>query len=337
MNSNNNSNSPVVVTGAAGFIGARLAARLLNTVTPVIAVDEYSSIESRPEIASIYQDMAPKEIIKKDDFLGWLDSISGGQISGIIHMGACTDTTQYDEEFLDKVNTTYSRRLWDAAARLEIPFLYASSAAVYGDGAKGYNDETLPEAFSPLNPYGESKHRFDVWALGEGQKSQPPTWAGFRFFNVYGFGEAHKKRMASILYQAFLQILEQGEVRLFRSHKNGIADGHQSRDFVFVDDVVDVLAFAWQDGLPNGIYNLGTGQARTFLDLSNAAFAALDREPKIRFIDTPAEIRPKYQYFTEAKMEKLKRCGYICPFTSLEEGARRYWKSLECELAAKEK
>lgn len=334
MKPKKNSNLPVIVTGAAGFIGARLASRLLGDGIRVIAVDEISNFESRPEITSIYQEKAPEKTIGRDDFPDWLDSRSGSKIAGIIHMGACTDTTQYDEIYLDKVNTAYTRRVWNSAAKLGLPLLYASSAAVYGDGSMGYDDEILPNMFSPLNPYGESKHRFDVWALGEGQKARPPTWAGFRFFNVYGFGEAHKKRMASVLYQAFVQILEQGEVHLFRSHKEGIADGHQSRDFIFVEDVVDVLAHVWQSGLPDGIYNLGTGRARTFLDLANAAFAALEREVKIRFIDTPAQIRPRYQYFTEARMGKLKRGGHISSFTSIEEGARRYWDRLKKELPA---
>ncbi len=318
-----------VVTGAAGFIGSRLAARLISGGERVIAVDERRHFEARPEIAVIYRNAPPAEILGTEALPERLEKTSTGEVSGVIHLGACTDTMQSDEDYLDRMNTAYTRRLWELTARMEVPFLYASSAAVYGDGSNGYGDETPPGELTPLNPYGDSKHRFDIWAMGDGQKSRPPAWAGFRFFNVYGFGEAHKKKMASVFYQAFVQILERGEVRLFRSHKAGIADGHQSRDFIFVEDVVDVLCHAWQKGLPDGIYNLGTGEARTFLDLAHAAFGAMGREPKVAFIDTPPQIRTQYQYFTEAKMEKLLRNGYAAPFTSLEEGARRYWERLK--------
>ena len=323
----NATRDPVVVTGAAGFIGARLASRLAGEGKKVVAVDERRHFDDRPEIAAIHREGAPELIIETGELMDWLRD--SPRISGIIHLGACTDTTEYNETLLERTNTDYSRRLWEAAARLGAPFLYASSAAVYGDGSKGYDDRTPPEALTSLNPYGESKRRFDIWALNEGSKTPPPAWAGFRFFNVYGFGEAHKKKMSSVLYQAFVQILEQGEVRLFRSHREGIADGHQRRDFIHVEDVVDALAHTWRNGLPDGIYNLGTGRARTFLDLANAVFAAMDWEPRIRFIDTPAQIRPRYQYFTEARMDKLTESGYGASFTPLEEGAERYWKRLK--------
>ena len=329
MNSTVNHAAPVIVTGAAGFIGARLASRIARDGTQVIAVDETHHFEARAEIASLYQGAPPHRINGMNDLPDWLDGPDSNEISGILHLGACTDTTEYDEGFLEKVNTAYTRRLWEIATRRKIPFLYASSAAIYGDGSSGYDDETHPEEYEPLNPYGDSKHRFDIWALGENIENRPPTWAGFRFFNVYGFGEAHKEKMSSVFYQAFVQILERGEVSLFRSHKQGVADGHQSRDFIYVEDVVKVLVHAWRKGLPDGIYNLGTGQARTFLDLTNAAFAAMGREPKIKFIDTPPNIRSRYQYFTEAKMDKLNRSGYTTPFTSLEDGAKLYWERLK--------
>ncbi len=330
-----NGGKPVIVTGAAGFIGARLAARLAGAGERVIAVDEAPHFEARPEIVNIYQGCAPARIAGMDDLPSLIDEAPG--VSAIFHLGACTDTTQYDEDYLDRVNTAYTRRLWEIAAKRGIPFLYASSAAVYGNGSKGYDDGTPPGALASLTPYGDSKLRFDAWALGEGQKSPPPAWWGFRFFNVYGFGEAHKKKMASVLYQAFVQILEQGEVRLFRSHKDGIADGHQERDFIYVEDVVDVLIHARRAEMPDGIYNLGTGRARTFLDLARAAFASMGWEPKIRVIDTPPQIRPRYQYFTEAKMDKLRAGGYTAPFTPLEEGAGRYWERLKGVLTAQGK
>ncbi len=334
MSASLNGPPAVIVTGAAGFIGARLAARLIGEGERVIAVDAPRHFEARPENTAIYRDGPPTEILDVEKLPGRLERSASGEISGVIHLGACTDTTEFDEILLDQVNTAYTRHLWELAARLGIPLLYASSAAVYGDGSRGYDDKTPPEAFTPLNPYGNSKLLFDIWAAGEGQKRRPPAWTGFRFFNVYGFGEAHKEKMASVFYQAFVQIMESGEMRLFRSHKEGVADGHQSRDFIFVEDVVDVLCHAWQKGLPDGIYNLGTGKARTFLDLAHAAFAAMGREPRIDFIDTPPEIRARYQYFTEARMDKLLGSGYTGPFTPLEEGARRYWERLKESLTA---
>lgn len=321
--------STVIVTGAAGFIGARLAARLIEEGENVVAVDAPHHFDTRPEISFIYRDKYPVEILDLESLPRWMEKSGSSKIAGIIHMGACTDTTESDESLLERMNTSYTRCLWEWAARLEIPFLYASSAAVYGNGEQGYDDETPPSTFTPLNPYGKSKLRFDIWAASEGQQFRPPTWAGFRFFNVYGFGEAHKKKMASVFYQAFSQITERGEMRLFRSHKEGISDGFQSRDFIFVEDVVDVLCHAWQKGLPDGFYNLGTGVARTFLDLAHAVFDAMGREPRVVFIDTPLGIREQYQYFTKAKMDKLLESGFTGSFTSIEEGSQRYWEQLK--------
>lgn len=203
-------------------------------------------------------------------------------------------------------------------------FVYASSAATYGDGSLGYDDdESAIAALRPLNPYGVSKQRFDLFVLEEESKGvAPPAWAGFKFFNVYGFGERHKRRMASVVLQAFDQIRERRSVRLFRSHREGIADGHQTRDFIHVADVVDVLHFALERPLARGIYNLGTGRGRTFLDLALATFVALGVPPRIEFIDTPEDLRGRYQYFTEARMAKLRTAGWTRPFTSLEDGVR---------------
>jgi ADP-L-glycero-D-manno-heptose 6-epimerase len=208
--------------------------------------------------------------------------------------------------------------------------IYASSAATYGDGAQGYDDdESKLGLLKPLNLYGESKHKFDLWALEQEKRGvQPPHWAGFKFFNVYGFGERHKGRMASVVLHSSTQIKSQGFVRLFKSHREGIADGHQKRDFVYVGDVISVLHFALDQPISRGIFNLGTGQARTFLDLTRAVFKAMHREEKIDFVDTPVEIRDKYQYFTEARMQKLKSAGYTQPFTSLEEGVKAYLERL---------
>ncbi|MBI3024920.1 MAG: ADP-glyceromanno-heptose 6-epimerase [Candidatus Tectomicrobia bacterium] len=315
----------VLVTGAAGFIGARLAERLIQEGEEVAACDAPGHFKARSEIAALFKACPPGQVVDREKLPAWLAGLRPGSVGAIFHMGACTDTTNYDEAYMERMNTACTRTLWGLAARLKAPFLYASSAAVYGDGARGYDDAIPPEAFSPLNPYGWSKQRFDAWALGEGQSERPPRWAGFRFFNVYGFAETHKGKMASVLRQAFTQIQERGRVRLFRSHRAGIADGRQKRDFILAEDLVDVLLHAWRRGLPDGIYNLGTGRARTFLDLVQAAFAAVGAEPRIDFIDMPPHIRERYQYFTEARMEKLRAAGYRRPFAPIDEGAARYW------------
>ncbi len=268
-------------------------------------------------------------MIDRDQLLGWLEA-ERPALAGIVHLGACTDTTEMDVAYLERVNLAYSQALWRFASREGVPFVYASSAATYGDGSQGYDDdESQIASLRPLNPYGESKQRFDVWALEEEARgSRPPAWSGFKFFNVYGFGERHKGRMSSVVLQAFDQIRQTGEATLFRSHRSGVADGHQTRDFVFVADVVEVLHFALATPLRRGIYNLGTGQGRTFLDLARATFSALGAEPRIRFVDTPAGIRERYQYFTEARMEKLRAAGYARGFTPLEAGVRQYVERL---------
>ena len=251
-------------------------------------------------------------------------AIDFSKVDGIIHLGACTDTTEMRVDFLTDVNLEYTKALWKIATEYKIPFVYASSAATYGSGELGYDDdESKMPQLKPLNPYGDSKLQFDLWALKEEQKGEtPPSWSGFKFFNVYGFGERHKIKMASVVFQGFEQIREHGKLQLFKSHRAGIADGEQKRDFVYVGDVVDVLLFAIKGALKRGIYNLGSGKARSFLDLAKATFKALGKEPHIAFIDTPIEIRDRYQYFTEANMQKLRKAGYTREFTSLEEGVK---------------
>jgi ADP-L-glycero-D-manno-heptose 6-epimerase len=313
--------APLLVTGAAGFIGARFVASCAERGIPFVAADEPAHFVDRKE----HRQLAFGQIIDRERLLEWLET-SRPPLRGIVHLGACTDTTQMDRDYLRRVNVAYSQSLWRYAAGHGLPFVYASSAATYGDGAEGYeDDESRISGLRPLNPYGESKQIFDLWALEEASRGfAPPIWSGFKFFNVYGFGERHKGRMSSVVLQSFDQILRSGEVTLFRSHRPGIEDGHQKRDFVYVRDVVEVLHFALEKPLTRGIYNLGTGRARTFLDLVHATFAALGAPPRVRFVDTPAEIRDRYQYFTEARMEKLRAAGYDVAFTSLEEGVRRY-------------
>ena len=311
---------PLLVTGAAGFIGARFVATRAGA-RPVISVDAKAHFLERPEHAGI--DFGT--VIDRDDLPAFLADVHP-VLAGIVHLGACTDTTELDVDYLTRVNLDYTKLLWRHATQHRIPFVYASSAAVYGDGALGYDDaDELTPRFTPLNPYGDSKLQFDVWALGEERaRRTPPAWSGFRFFNVYGPGERHKGKMASVVLHAFDQIRAGGEVTLFRSHKAGVADGEQKRDFVYVDDVVDVLDFALRAPLARGIYNLGTGSARTFLDLVRATFAALGAPEKIRFVDTPEAIRERYQYFTEARMDRLRAAGWQRPFTGLEDGVARY-------------
>lgn len=317
---------PLIVTGAAGFVGARAVEAANRRGTPVISVDDPAFFDQRPEHTGL--DFG--RIVGRDELLDWLRS-DRPALSGIVHMGACTDTTELDEDFLRRVNLEYSQGLWEHGAAEGVPLVYASSAATYGDGALGYDDdEARMGELKPLNPYGQSKLDFDLWALERERAGvAPPAWSGFKFFNVYGFGERHKGRMASVVLQAFDQIHDRGRVRLFESHHPDYADGGQMRDFVYVQDVVDVLFHALETPIQRGIYNLGTGQARTFADLVEATFAALDVPVDIEFVPTPEDIRERYQYFTQANMTKLRAAGYTAPFTKLEDGVRDYVGRLE--------
>lgn len=314
------SRRPILVTGAAGFVGARFVESCAERGLPLVSVDGAELFRSRPEHAGI--DFG--EIVDRDALDAWLAERGGG-LAGIVHLGACTDTTEMDRALLQRLNVDASKRLWRFATASRLPFVYASSAATYGAGTQGWDDdEELIPKLEPLNPYGASKQEFDLWVLAEEREGRhPPAWSGFKFFNVYGFGERHKGRMASVVLQAFDQIRERGSVRLFRSHRAGIPDGHQKRDFVHVDDVVQVLHFALGKPVRRGIFNLGTGRARSFLELARAVFAALDVPERIEYVDTPADIRERYQYFTEARMDRLRAEGWNRPFTSLEVGVRR--------------
>lgn len=311
----------LLVTGAAGFIGARFVESLGKAgYGPPVSVDRRAAF-ARAE----HRGLAFGDVVDMDQLFGWLDA-DQTPLGGIVHLGACTDTTELDEDFLRRINLEYSQRLWNAARARGIPFVYASSAATYGDGGEGYDDdEGKTDRLRPLNPYGASKLHFDRWVLAEEKAGRtPPAWSGFKFFNVYGFGERHKGAMASVVLKAFDQITAAGFVRLFKSHHPDYRDGEQKRDFVYVGDVVDVLHFALERPLPRGIYNLGSGQARTFLDLVRCVFAELGAPERIEFIDTPQELRARYQYFTQADMRRLRQAGYARPFRSLEDGVREY-------------
>jgi ADP-L-glycero-D-manno-heptose 6-epimerase len=311
-----------IVTGAAGFIGSCVAAAIAKLGWgPLVLVDDFSREDKRPN----WVELPAAEVVDREAFWNWVQG-KETTVKAVIHLGARTDTAEMDHRVFDHLNFGYSQKIWRLCAEFQIPLIYASSAATYGDGEYGFDDdENLISQLKPLNPYGESKNEFDKWALA--QPMQPEFWAGLKFFNVYGPNEFHKGRMASVIFHAFAQIQNSGELRLFRSHRPDFGDGEQMRDFVYVKDVVKVIQFLLEQKPTSGIYNLGTGQARTFLDLGKAVFAALDKEPKIQFVDTPLDIRDKYQYFTEARMEKLLHAGYQGGFHSLEEGVEDYVKN----------
>jgi ADP-L-glycero-D-manno-heptose 6-epimerase len=321
----------IIVTGAAGFIGYRVAKSLSAKKIPVIAVDELLFFETRAEHQDLNVELkVSPDAILEDSFYSDLAS-QGTPVTGIFHLGASSDTTEMRLDYLKRVNVDYSKRLWEICTQLKIPFLYASSAATYGAGEQGYqDDESSMHLLKPLNPYGDSKLQFDLFALKQDQMgSAPPAWSGFKFFNVYGFGERHKGRQSSVVLQGFDQVKAHGKLKLFKSHRPGIADGEQMRDFVFVDDVVKVMIWAFEKPLTRGIYNLGSGKARSFHDLAKATFAAMGVAPMIEFIDTPVEIRDRYQYFTEATMGKLRHAGYAEEFTSLQQGVKETIHALQ--------
>ena len=309
----------IVVTGAAGFIGSYLIRKLNEeNFNAIIAVDTFDDPVKNKNL----EGLRIQERIDILEFRDWLDQ-RYELVEFIFHIGAITDTSETDLQLLNRLNTQYTKDLWRRSVDYQIPFVYASSAATYGLGELGYDDdESIISGLKPLNPYGQSKQDFDIWALQ--QKTKPFFWAGLKFFNVYGPHESHKGRMASVIWHAFGQINKTGKMKLFRSHNPQFKDGEQMRDFVYVKDVVDVCYFLMHHRKNSGIYNLGSGKARTFLDLSRAVFKALHKPESIDFIDTPMDIRDKYQYFTEAKMEKLKKIGYSKPFHTLEEGTVDY-------------
>lgn len=308
-----------VITGAAGFIGSCLAAHLnAKGNRSLVLVDDFSREDKRAN----WEGRDFVERVERNAFFRWLDQ-KRPALSRVFHLGARTDTTEFDYSVHQRLNVEYSQRIWTYCADHAIDLVYASSAATYGDGSKGYSDDHAGiDALEPLNPYGVSKNEFDKWALR--QEKAPPNWYGLKFFNVYGPNECHKGRMASVIFHSFNQIRQRGYVELFRSHRPDFEDGGQLRDFVYVKDVVSVCDWLSVKRPASGIYNLGTGKARSFEDLAKATFAAMGREADIRYIDMPEDIRDKYQYFTEADMSKLGAAGYELPFTSLEEGVLDY-------------
>ncbi|MEQ9101158.1 MAG: ADP-glyceromanno-heptose 6-epimerase [Imperialibacter sp.] len=311
----------IVVTGAAGFIGSCLISSLNKKgFRAIVAVDDFSNEEKNKNL----EEKQLIERVDRDDFFSWIEN-NQKQIEFIFHLGARTDTTEFDRELLWKLNTNYSKKVFELCALYQIPLVYASSAATYGLGKIGYDDdESRLSELKPLNPYGESKNEFDIWVLQ--QEKKPFFWAGLKFFNVYGPNEYHKGRMASVILHAHHQIEKTGKMKLFQSHNPAYKDGEQMRDFVYVMDVCSICQFLMHHRKDSGIYNLGSGHARTFKDLVLAVFNALGKTPEIEFVPTPEDIRDKYQYFTEANMTKIRSIGYDQPFTELESGIEDYVK-----------
>lgn len=308
-----------VVTGAAGFIGSCLISKLNEIgAQNIIAVDDFN----RPEKKNNLTRLNIASYIDRGEFISWFKENSS-TIEEVYHIGARTDTTEMDTAIFDLLNVNYSKDIWSICTKEKIPLIYASSAATYGLGEFGYSDNhEIISKLKPLNPYGVSKNEFDKWVLQ--QETHPPFWAGLKFFNVYGPNEYHKGRMASVIFHTYHQILSNGGMKLFRSHKPEYLDGHQSRDFIYVMDLISVICFLMETKNKSGIYNLGSGVANTFLDLATFTFEAMGKTPDISFIDTPIDIRDTYQYYTCADMEKLKQAGYSKDFFSLKEGVYDY-------------
>lgn len=309
----------IVVTGAAGFIGSCLVGYLnQHGWNDLILVDEFGEADKEKNLEGKKYSIR----VQREEFFDWLEA-QQPRLKFVFHIGARTDTTEFDYSIHEHLNVIYSQKMWQYCTEKKVPLVYASSAATYGAGELGYEDshEIIPR-LQPLNPYGISKNEFDKWALE--QQAQPPFWAGLKFFNVYGPNEYHKARMASVIFHSFNQIKATGQVKLFRSHRPDYKDGQQLRDFIYVKDLLKICYWLMEHQPASAIYNLGTGKARSFEDLAKATFAGLDLAPDIVFIDMPKDIRDKYQYFTEADMHKLRAAGYKESFYSLEEGVGDY-------------
>lgn len=316
----------IVVTGAAGFIGSNLAHRLASTGADLLLVDDALTPAKAPNLGGLTQ----FAFLRHDLFL---EELAAGKLAPttIYHLGACSSTTETDWDYLTRNNIEYTKRLWEWCSRHDSPLVYASSAATYGDGSCGFDDRTPPSKLEPMNLYGKSKNDFDIWALMEvaNRRPTPRRWAGVKFFNVYGPREAHKGRMASMVYHSHRQILRTGKVRLFQSTDPAYPDGGQLRDFVCVRDCVEHLIWLGTHEHGNGLYNSGTGTPRTFQDLAKATFDAMGREPVIEFIPMPVDLRKQYQNYTRADMSKLRGVGCEVPATTLEKGVRETVEFLE--------
>ena len=310
----------IVVTGGAGFIGSALVYGLNQRgITDVLVVDELGHSDKWKNLRGL----SFADYVDKDDFLNLvLDDQAPQSVEAVLHMGACTCTTETDVSFLIRNNFEYSKQLALWAEDAGIRFIYASSAATYGDGSQGFDDdEDRIDRLRPLNPYGYSKQLFDLWARREGLLSK---MVGLKYFNVFGPNEYHKADMRSFVLKGFEQIAATGKVRLFRSCNPGYADGDYVRDFIYIRDAVDMTLFFLDNPEIGGLFNVGTGRARTWNDMVKAVFAALGREPRIEYVDMPDSIRHQYQYFTEARVDRLHRAGYDKPPPPLEETVQDY-------------
>jgi len=312
----------IIITGAAGFIGSCLVQKLNDEgYYDLVLVDDFSNENKKKN----YESKRYSKKVNRENFADWLAE-NHLHVQFVFHIGARTDTTETDVELFNRLNLDYTKSIWNICTEFGLPLVYASSAATYGLGEQGYDDdESKIPKLKPLNPYGDSKNDFDIWALK--QEKKPYFWAGLKFFNVYGPNEYHKGRMASVIFHTFNQIKKTGAMKLFQSHNPDFKDGEQMRDFVYIKDVVNVLYFLMHHRKDSGIYNLGTGKARTFLDLATQTFHAMNSPVSISFVPTPEDIREKYQYFTEASMAKLRSIGYSLDFYSLEAGVEDYVKN----------
>ncbi len=310
----------IVVTGAAGFIGANLAKKLNRLgYLDLVLIDDFS----RADKAANHTAIRATARIERSVFISWLAQ-NQRSVQYVFHLGARTDTTESDLDVLNHLNLDFSKQVFNSCLQFGLPLLYASSAATYGDGMMGFDDTDDQQIFNlkPLNPYGISKNEFDKWTLIQPKK--PFQCVGLKFFNVYGSNESHKRRMASVVYHAYNQIKTTKKMQLFKSYNPKFEDGQQRRDFIYVEDLVDVLLFFMENRHLSGIFNLGTGQAQSFLELAESIFETMKLPKKIEFIDLPHELKDKYQYFTQANMNKLRQAGYNKPFATLQQGIKDY-------------
>jgi len=312
----------LIVTGAAGFIGSCMIRKLNNEgFNDILIVDDFSNKAKNKNLLK----KTFRGRLERNTLFNWLKD-NQKSVSGIVHLGARTDTTEQDWDIFETLNVDYSKQLWNFCAENQLPFIYASSAATYGNGALGFvDDHEIIDQLKPLNPYGKSKNDFDIWALEQAaNEHQPSFWAGLKFFNVYGPNEYHKGRMASVVFHTFNKVKETGKMGLFKSYKKEYENGEQLRDFVYVKDVVDICWYMLNQQPKNGLYNVGTGKARSFKSLATATFSALEKPVDIEYIEIPQDIRNFYQYFTEANIQKIVTSGYNQHLNTLEDGIYDY-------------